>query len=90
MSKFVLPIGATVNMDGTALFVVTAAVFIAQMHAVPLGLGDYATVVVTATAVSVAAASVPSAALVLIILVLTAIGANTNSPGGNGNPLSKK
>ena len=88
ISKFVLPIGATVNMDGTALFVTVASIFIAQLNDIPLGGGDYATVrgqfltarvnfrqvVVTATAVSVAAASVPSAALVLLILVLTAIG----------------
>ena len=77
-------------MDGTALFVTVASIFIAQLNDIPLGAGDYATVVditcqlltfisniqvvVTATAVSVAAASVPSAALVLLILVLTAIG----------------
>ena len=45
ISKFVLPIGATVNMDGTALFVTVASIFIAQMNDIPLNAGDYATVV---------------------------------------------
>lgn len=75
ISKFVLPIGATVNMDGTAIFVTVASVFIAQMNNIQLNSGDYVTVVLTATATSVAAASVPSAALVLMLIVLTAIDA---------------
>jgi len=75
ISKFVLPIGATVNMDGTALFVTVASIFIAQMNDIQLGAGDYVTVVLTATAASVASASVPSAALVLMLIVLDAIGA---------------
>ncbi|ROT60689.1 amino acid transporter 2 [Penaeus vannamei] len=73
ISRFVLPIGATVNMDGTALFVSVGTVFIAQMNEISLGVGEYATIVVTATAASVASASVPSAALVLIVIVLTAV-----------------
>ncbi|CAG0919363.1 unnamed protein product [Notodromas monacha] len=73
ISKFVLPIGATVNMDGTAMFVSVASIFIAQINSIQLDLGQYATVVVTATAVSVAAASVPSAALALMLMVLDAI-----------------
>merc|ERR1719369_1777452 len=75
INKFVLPIGATVNMDGTALFVTVASIFIAQMNDIPLDMGSYATVVLTATATSVAAASVPSAALVLMLIVLGAIDA---------------
>jgi len=73
ISKFVLPIGATVNMDGTALFVTVASIFIAQMNDIPLNAGSYATVVLTSTAASIASASVPSAALVLMLIVLTAI-----------------
>lgn len=73
ISRFVLPIGATVNMDGTALFVSVGTVFIAQMNELPLGIGEYATIIVTATAASVASASVPSAALVLILIVLTSV-----------------
>ncbi|KAL7646191.1 UNVERIFIED_CONTAM: hypothetical protein RMT77_003092 [Armadillidium vulgare] len=73
ISKFVLPIGATVNMDGTALFVSIGTVFIAQMNKTLLNFGEYATIAVTATAASVASASVPSAALVLILIVLSAV-----------------
>jgi len=73
ISKFVLPIGATVNMDGTALFVTVASIFIAQMNDIPLNAGSYATVVLTSTAASIASASVPSAALVLMLIVLSAI-----------------
>merc|ERR1719414_291078 len=73
ISKFVLPIGATVNMDGTALFVTVASIFIAQMNDIPLNAGSYATVVLTSTAASIASAPVPSAALVLMLIVLNAI-----------------
>jgi len=75
ISKFVLPIGATVNMDGTALFVTVASIFIAQMNNIALNAGDYATIVLTSTAASIASASVPSAALVLMLIVLSAIDA---------------
>merc|ERR1711868_331812 len=75
IAKFVLPIGATVNMDGTALFVTVASIFIAQMNNISLNGADYVTIVLTSTAASVASASVPSAALVLMLIVLTAIDA---------------
>jgi len=75
IGKFVMPIGATVNMDGTAMFVTVASVFIAQLNNIPLNAADYVTIVLTSTAASVASASVPSAALVLMIIVLTAINA---------------
>jgi len=73
ISRFVLPIGATVNMDGTALFVSVGSVFIAQISGRELNLGEYATIAVTGTAASVASASVPSAALFLILIVLSAV-----------------
>merc|ERR1711988_2017938 len=60
-------------MDGTALFVTVASIFIAQMNNIQLSLVDYVTVVLTSTAASIASASVPSAALVLMLIVLTAI-----------------
>jgi len=44
VSRFVLPIGATINMDGTALFVSIASVFIAQINEIPLGMGEYVTI----------------------------------------------
>jgi len=62
-------------MDGTALFVTVASIFIAQINGMSLNAGDLVTVVLTATATSVAAASVPSAALVLMLIVLSAIDA---------------
>ncbi|CAL4122145.1 unnamed protein product [Meganyctiphanes norvegica] len=79
ISRFVLPIGATVNMDGTALFVSVGTIFIAQMNEIPLSMGEYVTIAITATAASVASASVPSAALVLILIVLTTV----NLPAGD-------
>ena len=57
-------------MDGTALFVTVASIFIAQMNNIQLSLVDYVTVVLTSTAASIASASVPSAALVLMLIVL--------------------
>jgi len=75
IGKLVMSIGATVNMDGTALFVTVASVFIAQLNNISLNAADYVTIVLTSTAASVASASVPSAALVLMIIVLTAINA---------------
>ncbi|XP_076655750.1 excitatory amino acid transporter 2 isoform X2 [Halictus rubicundus] len=75
VTRFVLPIGCNINMDGTALFVAVASIFIAQMHGIVLGFGEIVTVILTSTAASVSSASVPSAALVLLLVVLSAIDA---------------
>ncbi|CAL7934650.1 unnamed protein product [Xylocopa violacea] len=75
VTRFVLPIGCNINMDGTALFVAVASIFIAQMHSIVLGFGEIITVILTSTAASVSSASVPSAALVLLLVVLSAIDA---------------
>jgi len=74
VARFVLPVGATINMDGTALYEAVAAIFIAQMNGVSLSLGQVVTVSLTATLASIGAASVPSAGLVTMLLVLTAVG----------------
>uniref|UniRef100_A0AC34RAE7 Amino acid transporter n=1 Tax=Panagrolaimus sp. JU765 TaxID=591449 RepID=A0AC34RAE7_9BILA len=74
VARFVLPVGATINMDGTALYEAVAAIFIAQMNGVHLSLGQVVTVSLTATLASIGAASVPSAGLVTMLLVLTAVG----------------
>lgn len=75
VTRFVLPIGCNINMDGTALFVAVASIFIAQMNGIILGFGEIITVILTSTAASVSSASVPSAALVLLLVVLSAIDA---------------
>lgn len=77
VTRFVLPIGATVNMDGTALYEAVAALFIAQMNGIDFSIGEIIVVSLTATAASIGAASIPSAGLVTLLLVLTAVGLPT-------------
>lgn len=77
ITSFVLPLGATVNMDGTALYQGVAAIFIAQIYGMELTLGDQATIVVSATLASVGAAGVPGAGMITLAMVLTAIGVPT-------------
>ncbi|XP_043938585.1 excitatory amino acid transporter 2 isoform X1 [Protopterus annectens] len=77
VTRFVLPVGATINMDGTALYEAVAAIFIAQMNGVILDAGEIVTVSLTATLASVGAASIPSAGLVTMLLILTAVGLPT-------------
>ncbi|KPP75109.1 solute carrier family 1 (glutamate transporter), member 9-like [Scleropages formosus] len=77
VTRFVLPIGATINMDGTALYEAVAAIFIAQMNGIELDAGQIVTVSMTATLASVGAASIPSAGLVTMLLILTAVGLPT-------------
>ena len=74
VSSFVLPLGATINMDGTALYQAVAVMFIAQIYAIPLGFGAQLTVVLTATLASVGAAGVPSAGIITLIIVLQSVG----------------
>uniref|UniRef100_A0A7E4VQ72 Amino acid transporter n=1 Tax=Panagrellus redivivus TaxID=6233 RepID=A0A7E4VQ72_PANRE len=78
VTRFVLPVGATINMDGTALYEGVAAIFIAQMNGVNLSMSQVITVSLTATLASIGAASVPSAGLVTMLLVLTAVGLPVN------------
>lgn len=74
VSSFVLPLGATVNMDGTALYQGVAAIFIAQIYGMDLGLAEQATIVGSATLASMGAAGVPGAGMITLAMVLTAIG----------------
>lgn len=76
ISSFVLPIGATVNMDGTSLYQAVAVVFLAQLHFIDLSLGQQLTIVLTATLASIGSAAVPSAGLVMLIIVLQSVGLN--------------
>ncbi len=73
-SSFVLPLGATINMDGTALYECAAAMFIAQAYGLDLSFGMQLTIVVIALLTSVGVAGVPSASLVAIVIILKAIG----------------
>ena len=75
-TSFVLPVGATINMDGTSLYQAVAVVAMAQFHMVDLTLAQQATIVITATLASIGAAAIPSAGLVLMILVLESVGLN--------------
>ncbi|XP_030028877.1 excitatory amino acid transporter isoform X2 [Manduca sexta] len=78
ITRFVLPIGCNINMDGTALFLAVAAVFICQMNSMHLGFAQLATIFLTSTAASMSSASVPSAALVLLLVVLASVDAPTH------------
>ncbi|XP_053544786.1 neutral amino acid transporter B(0) [Bombina bombina] len=78
ISRFILPIGATVNMDGAALFQCVAAVFIAQLNNVTLDFVQIVTILVTATASSVGAAGIPAGGVLTLAIILEAVGLPTN------------
>ena len=73
ISRFVLPVGATINMNGTALYEAIAVIFIAQLNGRTLGFVDLLLASLTATLASIGAASVPSAGLVTMIIILSAL-----------------
>ena len=73
VASFVLPLGATVNMDGTALYEAVAAMFIAQAYGISLTLGQQLIIMLTATLASIGAAAIPSAGLVTMVIVLKAV-----------------
>ena len=74
VSSFVLPIGATINMDGTSLYQAVAAVFIAQAFGMDLSLGTQLGIIVTATLASIGSAAVPGAGMVMLVIVLAQAG----------------
>ena len=73
-TAFVLPLGATINMDGTAIYQGVCAIFIASCFGIDLTLGQMATIVVTATLASIGTAGVPGAGMVMLAMVLTSVG----------------
>ncbi|MEA3297364.1 MAG: dicarboxylate/amino acid:cation symporter, partial [candidate division Zixibacteria bacterium] len=73
-AAFVLPLGATINMDGTALYEAVAALFIAQIYGIDLSIGAQVIIFLTATLASIGAAAIPEAGLVMMALVLSAVG----------------
>ena len=74
VSSFVLPLGATINMDGTALYQAVATVFIAQALNIPLDIGAQLTIVLTAVLASIGTAAVPGAGIVMLVIILEAVG----------------
>ena len=75
-SSFVLPMGATVNMDGTALYECAGVIFISQVLGVDLSITQQFTIIITALLASIGAAGIPSAGLVMIFIVTQAVGFN--------------
>uniref|UniRef100_A0A4W4HP73 Amino acid transporter n=1 Tax=Electrophorus electricus TaxID=8005 RepID=A0A4W4HP73_ELEEL len=78
VTRFILPIGATVNKNGSAFFNTVAAIFIAQMNNYPLDAGQITIIGIMAIATSIAGAALPSAAMVTTIITLTAVGLPIN------------
>nr|XP_033771133.1 excitatory amino acid transporter 5 [Geotrypetes seraphini] len=78
VARFVLPVGATINMDGTALYEAVATIFIAQVNNYDLDFGQIITISITATAASIGAAGIPQAGLVTMVIVLTSVGLPTD------------
>jgi len=74
ISRFVLPIGATINMDGTALYEAVAAIFISQVRQMQMSVGQVIAISITATAASIGAAGIPQAGLVTMVMVLDTVG----------------
>lgn len=74
VASFVLPVGATINMDGTSLYQAVAAVFICEALNFPLTFGDQLTIILTATLASIGSAAVPGAGMVMLVIVLESIG----------------
>ena len=74
ISSFVLPLGSTINMDGTAIYQAVCAVFIACCYGVNLGLSDMAMIVITATLASIGTAGTPGAGMIMLAMVLTQVG----------------
>ena len=80
VSSFVLPVGATINMDGTSLYQAVAAVFIAQALHFPLEFSDQLTIVLTALLASIGSAAVPGTGMVMLLIVLESIGFLADKP----------
>jgi len=79
VSSFVLPLGATINMDGTALYEAVAVLFIAQVYGVDLSLAQQGLVAITALLASIGAAGIPHAGMVMMVVVLNAVGLPTSA-----------
>lgn len=87
-ASFVLPIGTTINLDGTALYQALTAVFIAQAYGIDLGMSEYFMILLTAVLASIGTAAVPGGGLIVLSLVLTSVGPATgrHCPSGRYRP----
>ena len=74
VSSFVIPLGATINMDGTAIMQGVATVFVAQLYGIDLGAADYLMVILTATLASIGTAGVPGVGLIMLVMVFNQVG----------------
>ena len=74
VAAFAVPLGATINMDGTAIMQGVATVFIAQFYLIDLAMGDYLMVILTATMASIGTAGVPGVGLIMLSMVLNQVG----------------
>jgi Na+/H+-dicarboxylate symporter len=82
VTSFVLPLGATINMAGTALYQAVSVMFIAQLYGIELGVGQQLTIVLTATLASIGTAGVPAAGIIILILVLQSVGMGAQAGAG--------
>jgi len=87
-ARFVLPLGATMNMDGTALYEAVAVVFLFQCYGIDLGATQLAIIVITATLAAVGAAGIPSAGLVTMVIVVQAVNHSLGLPESQQLPLA--
>ncbi|WP_106063187.1 dicarboxylate/amino acid:cation symporter [Clostridium liquoris] len=74
IASFVLPLGTTINMDGTAIYQGVCAIFIAQAYGIPLGIGQQLTILLTALLASIGTAGVPGAGFMMLMMVLSSVG----------------
>ena len=74
VASFVLPLGATINMNGTAIYQSVSALFIAQVFGIPLGLNEQLTIVLMATLASIGAAGAPGVGVIMLLIVLDSVG----------------
>jgi len=74
IASFTIPLGATINMDGTAIYQGVAALFVAQAYGIDLSIGNYATIIVASTIASIGTAGIPGAGLIVLALVLNSVG----------------
>jgi len=81
VASFGVPFGATINMDGTAMMQGVATVFIANLYAIDLGLGGYATIILTAVLASIGTAAVPSVGTVMLVMVFDQVGLPADAIG---------